>query len=392
MKALVYHGTEDVRVDTVPDPRIQSSSDCILKVTRSAICGSDLHLYGGYNPAMKEGDILGHEFMGEVVEIGSDVRSVRVGDRVLVPFNIADGTCWYCTHNMTALCSGSNSNNADLEKLQGYPAAGLYGYSHLYGGFAGGQAQYVRVIMADANVIPVPDTLSDERVLFLTDIFPTGYMAAENAHIAPGDTVAVWGAGPVGQFVVASALLFRAGKVIVIDRVAERLVMAAKQGAEVINYEAEDDVVGRIKDMTGGRGPDAVIDAVGLEAHAQGFEGVYDRVKQSLRLQTDRPSALREVIQAARPGSTVSIPGVYTGMVDSFPLGVAFGKGLSFKMGQTNVHAYVPRLLEMVAQGEIDPSFVITNRIGMDEIPEYYKKFRDKEDGCIKVVIDPQRG
>lgn len=392
MKALVYHGTEDVRVETVPDPRIQQSTDCILKVTRSAICGSDLHLYGGYNPAMKDGDILGHEFMGEVVEVGSEVRSVRVGDRVLVPFDIADGTCWYCTHNMTALCTGSNPNNADLEQLYGYPAAGLYGYSHLYGGFAGGQAQLVRVVMADANAFKVPETLSDERVLFLTDIFPTGYMAADNANIAPGDTVAVWGAGPVGQFVTASAFLFRADRVIVVDRVPERLAMAAAQGAEVINYEMEDDVVGRIKELTAGRGPDAVVDAVGLEAHAHGLEGVYDKVKQTLRLQTDRPSALREVIQAARPGTTVSIPGVYTGIVDSFPLGVAFGKGLTFKMGQTNVHAYVPRLLEMVNQGDIDPSFVITHRITMDEIPEHYKKFRNKEDGCVKVVIDPQRG
>jgi threonine dehydrogenase-like Zn-dependent dehydrogenase len=389
MKAVVYHGTHDVRVEDVPDPKIQESTDCIIKVRKTALCGSDLHLYDGYNPTMEKGDILGHEFMGEVIEVGSDVKKLKVGDRVIVPFTIADGSCWHCKHGMFSACETTNPNNEMLEKLLSYPASGLYGYSHMYGGFAGGQAEYVRVLLADVNAFKVPENLSDEQALFTTDILPTGYMAAENAGITPESTVAIWGAGPVGLFSLKSAQLMGAAEVIMIDRFPERLALAAKEGAKTINYEEVKDVVQAIKDLTNGRGPDACIDAVGLEAHAPGIEGAFDKVKQTLMLEQDRPSALREVIQATRPGGTVSVPGVYMGYVDKFPFGIAFGKGLTFKMGQTHVHKYVEKLFDLISSGVIDPTFLITHRLPLSEAAEAYKMFRDKEDNCIKVVFTP---
>ena len=392
MKAVVFHGTGDVRTETVSDPRIEEPTDCIIKVTRTALCGSDLHLYDGFNPAMKEGDILGHEFMGEVVEIGADVKKVAPGDRIIVPFAIADGTCGHCRHQLTSLCENTNPGNEELIKLTGYPASALYGYSHLYGGIPGGQAEYVRVILPDSNAFRVPEELSDEQALFTTDILPTGYMAAENANIKPGETVAIWGAGPVGLLTLKCAQLLGAEKVIMIDRVLERLAMAREQGAEVINFDDEDDVVERIKEITGGEGPDACIDAVGLEAHANGFQGVYDKGKQTLKLHTDRPNALREAIQAARPGGSVSVPGVYAGFADKFPIGVAFGKGLTLRMGQTHVHHYVERLFDAIREGKVDPTFVITHRFSLDEAPEAYKMFRDKSNHCIKVVFNTNGG
>jgi threonine dehydrogenase-like Zn-dependent dehydrogenase len=389
MKAVVFHGAGDIRTETVSDPRIEQPTDCIIKVTRTALCGSDLHLYNGFNPAMKEGDILGHEFMGEVVEIGADVKKVEPGDRIIVPFAIADGSCAHCRQKETSLCETTNPGNDELIKLYGYPTAALYGYSDLYGGIPGGQAEYVRVLLPDANAFKVPHDLEDEQALFATDIFPTGYMAAENANIKKGETVAIWGAGPVGLFTLKCAQLLGADKVILIDRVPERLELAREQGAETINFEDENDVVQRIKELTHGDGPDACIDAVGLEAHGEGLQGIYDKAKQTLRLQTDRPSALREVIQAAKPGGTVSLPGVYAGFIDKFPMGVAFGKGLTLKMGQTHVHRYVGKLFELVQSGQIDPTFVITHRLALDDAPEAYKMFRDKTNHCIKVVFTP---
>lgn len=389
MKALCWNGIEDVRVETVPDPKIINQGDVVLKITSTAICGSDLHLYDGFIPSMKPGDILGHEFMGEVVEVGRDVTKLRIGDRVIVPFNIACGHCHYCEHNLHSLCDNSNPNAPLAEKMYGSSGAGLFGYSHLYGGYAGGQAEYVRVPFADVGPLKVPDHLSDEQVLFLTDIFPTGYMAAENANIQPGHIVAVWGCGPVGQFAIQSALIMGAERVIAIDRFPERLKMAQEHGAEVINYEQQDDVVGMLKHMTGGRGPDSCIDAVGMEAHSAELTGIYDRVKQTMRLETDRPHALREAIQACRKGGTISIPGVYGWLLDKVPFGTAFAKGLTFRMGQTHVHRYTQPLLELVENGVIDPTFVITHRLPLDQAPEAYKMFRDKQDNCIKVVLKP---
>lgn len=392
MKAVVYYDTEDVRVEEVPDPKIQEPTDCIIKITKTALCGSDLHLYNGFNPAMKKGDILGHEFMGEVIEVGSEVQRIKVGDRIIVPFTIAEGKCWYCEHNFWSLCQHTNPNKEAQEKLYGYTGSALYGYSHLYGGIPGGQAEMARVIMADVNAFKVPESLTDEQALFTTDILSTGYMAAENANVQPGDTVAIWGAGPIGLFSMKSAQLMRANKIIMIDYIPERLALAATQGAEIINFKtdtAERDVVQQLKDMSGGRGPDAVIDAVGLEAHTTGVENLYDKAKQLAFLQTDRPGALREAIQAARPGTTVSIPGVYMGMADTFPIGVAFAKGLTMKMGQTHVHNYVERLFETIQKGELDPTFLITHRLPLSDAAEAYKMFRDKTDGCIKVVFTP---
>lgn len=388
MRALCWHGKGDVRIDHVPEPKIINPRDAIVKVTLTAICGSDLHLYNAFIPAMKEGDILGHEFMGEVVEVGSEVKNLAVGDRVVVPFPIACGKCWFCTHDLWALCDNSNPNAWMLEKLYGHPAAGIFGYSHLYGGYAGGQAEYVRVPFADVGPLKVPDSLPDEKVLFLSDIFPTGYMAAEVCGIRAGDIVAIWGCGPVGLFAIKSALLLGAEKVIALDRWPERLDLARKAGAHVVNYELED-VSDTLSNISGGRGPDACIDAVGMEAEGTGLAAAYDMLKHTLRLETDRPIALRQAIQACRKGGTVSIPGVYGGFVDKMPMGTVFGKGLTIKTGQTHVHKYHRHLLSLIEQGKIDPSFIITHRLSLDEAPEGYRIFRDKEDRCIKIVMKP---
>jgi threonine dehydrogenase-like Zn-dependent dehydrogenase len=389
MKAVCYHGREDVRVETVPDPEILNPRDAIVKVTATAICGSDLHIYGGYIPTMAAGDILGHEFMGEVVEVGRENTRLAPGDRVVVPFTIACGRCYFCREGLWSLCDNSNPNAWMAEKISGYAGSGLFGYSHMYGGYPGGQAEYARVPFADVGPIKVPDTLSDEQVLFLSDIFPTGYMAAENCNIRPGDTVAVWGCGPVGQFSIRSAFLLGAERVIAIDRFPERLALAASANAETIDYGQTDDVLEELRVRTGGQGPDACIDAVGLEAHGTTLDAWYDLAKTSTYLATDRPHALRQAIAACRKGGTVSIPGVYGGWLDKFPLGSAFAKGLTLKMGQTHMHRYLGPLLERIERGEIDPSFIITHRVGLDDAPAMYRTFREKQDHCIKVVMKP---
>lgn len=389
MKAVCWYGIHDVRVEDVPDPHILNPRDAIVRITRTAICGSDLHLYDGYIPTMEQGDILGHEFMGEVMEVGPEVKNLKPGDRVVVPFAIACGRCWYCKHQLWSACDNSNPNAFLCESIYGQSGAGLFGYSHMMGGYAGGQAQYARVPFADVGPIKIPDGLRDEQVLFLSDIFPTGYMAAENCDIQPGDTIAVWGCGPVGQFAIRSAFLLGAERVIAIDRAPERLQLAARAKAEAINTDETDDLVQVLKDMTAGRGPDACIDAVGMEATSHTWPGIYDRVKAAMFLATDRPTALRQAIQACRKGGTVSIPGVYGGVLDKLNFGAAFGKGLKFRMGQTHMQRYTRPLLERVERGEIDPSEIITHRVGLEEIPRMYKVFRDKEDHCIKVVADP---
>jgi threonine dehydrogenase-like Zn-dependent dehydrogenase len=389
MRALCWYGKHDVRVEHVPDPMILNQHDAIIRVTSTAVCGSDLHLYDGYVPTMHAGDILGHEFMGEVVEIGREVRTLKPGDRVVAPFTISCGNCFYCRHGLWSLCGNSNPNAWMAEKVYGSSAGGYFGYSHLYGGYAGGQAEYVRVPFADSGPSKVPDGLTDEQVLFLSDIFPTGYMAAENAAIQPGEVVAVWGCGPVGQFTIKSAYLLGAARVIAIDRIPERLQMAATAGnAMILNYE-EVDVVEALKELTGGRGPDACIDAVGLEAHGTGVAAMFDRAEQAVRLETDRPTALRQVIQACRKGGTVSIAGVYGGFIDKFPIGAVFNKGLTIRAGQTHVQKYMAPLLERIEAGEIDPSFLITHRMKLDEGPHGYQIFKQKEDRCIKVVLKP---
>ena len=388
MRALCWHGANDVRVDNVPDPTIINPRDAIVKITSTAICGSDLHLYDGFIPTMQSGDIMGHEFMGEVVELGSEVKNLKKGDRVVIPFTISCGSCFFCNRDLWSLCDNSNPNAGLAEKMFGHSPAGLFGYSHLTGGYAGGQAEYARVPFADVGPLKIPDGLSDEQVLFLTDIFPTGYMAAENCDIQPGDTVAVWGCGPVGQFAIRSAFMLGADRVIAIDRIPERLQMAAAAKAEIINYE-EIDAGEAVTEMTGGRGPDSCIDAVGMEAHGTGLDALYDKAKQAVRLESDRPTALRQVILACRKGGTVSIPGVYGGFVDKVPLGAAFNKGLTLKMGQTHVHRYLRPLLDRVQKGEIDPSFVITHRMKLDEAPHGYDIFLNKKDNCIKIVLKP---
>jgi threonine dehydrogenase-like Zn-dependent dehydrogenase len=390
MKAVCFSGTHDVTVEQVPDPELILPSDILLRITSTAICGSDLHLYNGFNPAMKKGDILGHEFMGEVVEVGSEVKRVRTGDRVVVPFNIACGRCYFCERDEYSACENSNPNATAPEAETGYTAAGLFGYSHMYGGYAGGQAEYVRVPYGDVGPLIVPEGIPDEHVLFLSDIFPTGYMAAENCNIRPGATIAIWGAGPVGLMAALSAKLLGAEQVISIDRVPERLALAeARCGAHTLNFEEQDDLTETLKGLTGGRGPDAVIDAVGMEAHGAGLSGMYDRAKQMLRMQTDRPTALRQAIMACRPGGTVSIPGVYAGVADKLPIGVAFGKGLTFKMGQTHTQKYMRTLLHHIERGDVDPSFIITHRISLDDAPTAYREFNEKQDGCVKVVMKP---
>jgi threonine dehydrogenase-like Zn-dependent dehydrogenase len=390
MKALCWNGIHKVQVENVPDPQILNPRDAIVKITTTAICGSDLHLYDGYIPAMKKGDILGHEFMGEVVDVGRGVENLKKGDRVVVPFTIACGRCYFCQKNLWSLCDNSNPDAWIAEGMYGFTGSGLFGYSHIYGGYAGGQAEYARVPFADVGPIKIPAGFADEQVLFLSDIFPTGYMAAENCDIQPGDTIAIWGCGPVGQFAIKSAYMLGAERVIAIDYVPERLRMAQQQGrAEVINYEEDRDVVEALKEMTGGRGPDACIDAAGMEAHGTSILSMIDEVKQKTYLSTDRPIALREAIQACRKGGTVSVPGVYGGFLDKFPFGAAFAKGLTFRMGQTHVHRYLRPLLERIERGEIDPSFVITHRLNLDEAPHGYDIFKHKEDSCIKVVLKP---
>jgi threonine dehydrogenase-like Zn-dependent dehydrogenase len=388
MKAVCWYGTHDVRVEQVPEPKILNGRDALIRITSSAICGSDLHLYDGYIPTMQKGDILGHEFMGEVLEVGKDVPNLKKGDRVVVPFTICCGRCFYCQKGLWSLCDNSNPNAPMAERMYGQSGAGLFGYSHMFGGFAGGQAQYARVPFADVGPLKIPADLSDDQVLFLSDIFPTGYMAAENCSIEPGDTIAVWGCGPVGQFAIRSAFLLGAARVIALDDDTGRLEMARRGNAEPVNFSSAD-VVEQLKMMTGGRGPDACIDAVGMEAHGTAIDAVYDRVKQAAMLETDRPHALRQAIQACRKGGTVSIPGVYGGLIDKFPMGAAFSKGLTFKMGQTHVPKYMPKLLDHIRKGEIDPSFLITHRIGIEEAPQAYKMFRNHQDHCVKVVMRP---
>ncbi|AFY82066.1 zinc-dependent alcohol dehydrogenase [Oscillatoria acuminata] len=388
MKAVCWHGKNDVRVENVPDPSILNPRDAILKITSTAICGSDLHLYDGYIPTMQKGDILGHEFMGEVVDKGPEVKNLNKGDRVVIPFTIACGHCFFCNRDMWSLCDNSIPDGKLVEKAYGHTPSGLFGYSHLLGGYAGGQAQYVRVPFADTAALKIPEGLTDKQVLFLTDIFPTGYQAAEHCNIQPGDTVAIWGCGPVGQFAIRSAYMLGAERVIAIDRVPERLAMAREGKAETINYE-EIDAGEALKEMTGGMGPDSCIDAVGLEAHGTGLDAFYDKAKQSLRLETDRPTALRQAIVACRKGGTLSIPGVYGGFVDKFPLGALFSKGLTVKTGQTHVHKYLKPLLDRIQNGDIDPTFVITHEMSLEEAPQGYEIFKHKRDNCIKIVLNP---
>ena len=389
MRALTWHGEEDVRVDEVPDPEIVNPHDAVVEITATAICGSDLHLYDGYVPSMREGDVLGHEPMGEVVETGDAVETLEEGDRVVVPFTISCGSCWFCEEDLYSLCDNSNPNAEVARKVMGQSPAGLFGYSHMMGGYAGGQAEYLRVPYADVGPVNVDSDLSDEQVLLLSDVFPTGYMAAENAGIEEDDTVAVWGCGPVGQFAVQSAWMLGAGRVIAVDRVQERLRMAREHGdAETIDFEDED-VYDRLMAMTGGRGPDRCIDAVGTEAHGTGLMGKMDKAKQQVNLEADRPHVLRQAIRCCRKGGTLSVPGVYLGHVDDFPVGPLMNKALTVNTGQTHVQRYLDPLLERIEDGDIDPSFVITHQEPLEKGPEMYETFREKEDGCIKVVLTP---
>jgi threonine dehydrogenase-like Zn-dependent dehydrogenase len=388
MRAVVWEGKDNVKVDQLPDPKILNPHDAIVKVTLTAICGSDLHIYDGLIPTMKPGDVLGHEFMGQVVEVGPEVKNLSPGDWVVVPFAIACGSCFFCERELWSLCDNTNPNAWIADTTYGYSASGLFGYSHMYGGYPGGQAEYVRVPFANVGPIKIYEDLRDEQVLFLSDIFPTGYMAAENCNIQPGDTIAVWGCGPVGLFAMKSAVMLGAERVIAIDRLPERLFKASECCAETINY-TEVNVLEALKEVTGGRGPDACIDAVGMESHSANVFHLYDRAKHALMLETDRPQPLREAIQACRKGGTVSVPGVYGGLIDKFPIGAAFAKGLTLKMGQTHVHKYMRPLLERIRRGDIDPSFVISHRFSLDDAPTAYRMFRDKEDECTKVVMKP---
>ena len=392
MRANVWSGRNTVQVENVPDPKILMDQDAIVRITSSAICGSDLHLYDGYVPTMKRGDILGHEFMGEVVETGKAVTNLQRGDRVVVPFPIACGRCTNCRNQLYSICENTNPNAVMAEKMFGHPIAGIYGYSHLTGGFAGGQAEYARVPFADIGPIKIENGFADEQVLFLSDIFPTGYMGAEFCDIKGGEVIAVWGAGPVGQFAIASAKMLGAEQVIAIDRWDYRLRMAKeKAGAtHVIDYEQNPDVVEQLKELTGGRGPDACIDAVGMEAHHGHFPiHAYDRVKQAMRAETERPHAMREAIYACKPGGIVSVIGAYGGFMDKFPAGQFMNKGLTMKTGQCHVQRYMKPLLERIENGDIDPSFVVTHRLELEEAPEGYETFKHKTDGCVKVVLKP---
>ena len=389
MRAVTYHGTGDFRVDTHPDPGIEHPRDAILRVTSTAICGSDLHMYDGFIPEMRPGDIIGHEFMGVVEEVGSGVGNLKRGDRVVIPFTINCGTCHWCARKEYSLCDESNRDAEKLAKLNGQASAGLFGYSHLYGGYDGGQAEFVRVPFADATHLKVPDGLADEQVLFLTDIFPTGWQAAVNAEVGPGDVVAIWGAGPVGLFTLKSCLLLGAERVFVIDDVPERLALARAHGAEAID-RSEVKPYDALMEATGGMLPAKVIDAVGLEAHGSGvIDTVYDRVKTATFQETGRPHVLREAIMCCRKGGIVSIPGVYAAIVDKVPIGAAFAKALTFRMGQTHVMRHAPTLLDHIQEGRIDPTFLITHRGALADAPALYETFRDKKDDCIKVVLTP---
>jgi threonine dehydrogenase-like Zn-dependent dehydrogenase len=391
MKAVCWMGTEKMSVETVPDPKILNPRDAIVRITSTCICGSDLHLYNGFVPTMEQGDIMGHEFMGEVVEVGSAIKSekLKVGDRVVVPFTIACGNCFFCKNELWSCCDNSNPNYWIAEKTMGYSPSGLFGYTHMMGGYAGGQAQYARVPFADVGPLKLPEGLDDDKVVFLSDIFPTGYFGAVNCDIKPGDTVAIWGCGPVGQFAIRSAFMLGAGRVIAIDRFDYRLRMAKEGGAETINYEQVDDVVETLKEMTGNIGPDSCVDAVGMEAHDDSLMYLMDRAKQSVMLETDRPIVLRQCIQACRKGGTVSVPGVYAGFDDMIPMGAFMNKGLTMKTGQTHMMRFMQPLLERIQKGDLDPSFVISHRVSIDEAPQMYKLFRDKQDDCTKVVLDP---
>jgi len=390
MRANCWMGKRDVRVETVPDPKILNQNDAIVKITSTAICGSDLHLYNGFVPTMESGDVLGHEFMGEVVEVGRGVKKLQKGDRVVVPFPIACGTCFACQRGLFSVCENTNPNAWMAEKMWGHSPCGIFGYSHMLGGYAGGQAEYARVPFADVGPIKVPEGLTDEQVLFLSDIFPTGYMGADMCNIQPGDTIAVWGCGPVGQFAMKSAFLLGAERVIGIDRFPDRLEMAkTKVGAETINYE-ETDIYQALKELTGGRGPDACIDAVGLESHAPGLTYAYDRVKQAMMLESDRPIALRQAIMSCRNGGIISVIGVYGGFIDKFPMGSVMNRSLTIRTGQCHVQKYMKPLLDRIEKGEIDPSFVITHTLPLDQAPEGFKIFNDKQDHCIKIVLKPQ--
>ncbi len=390
MRALCWHGHGDVRVDSVPDPKIEQPTDCIVKISASGICGSDLHLLNGFMPTMKSGDILGHEPMGHVVEVGSAVTRLKVGDRVVVPFTIACGDCFFCNKTLFSLCDRSNPNAEVARKAMGHSPSGLFGFSHMLGGFSGGQAELLRVPYADVGPIKIDSDLPDDKVLFLSDIFPTGYMAAENAGIEPGDTVAVWGCGPVGQFAIKSAWMLGAGRVIAIDSVAERLEMARAHGkAETIDFD-ERDVYDALQVMTGGRGPDRCIDAVGCEAHATGsFDAAIDALKTAVNLGTDRAHVLREAILCCRKGGTISVPGAYVGFPDKLPFGAFMNKGLTMRSGQTHMQRYLAPLLAKIESKEIDPSFVITHSVALEDAPAAYATFRDKKDGCVKVVLRP---
>jgi threonine dehydrogenase-like Zn-dependent dehydrogenase len=390
MRATCWMGKADIQVRQVPDPKILNPDDAIVRITSTAICGSDLHLYNGFIPTMEKGDILGHEFMGEVVEVGREVKKLKVGDRVVVPFPIACGHCMNCESHLYSVCENSNPNAWMAEKLWGYSPAAIFGYSHMLGGYAGGQAEYARVPYADVGPIKIPDGMPDEQVLFLSDIFPTGYMGADNCNIKRGDTIAVWGCGPVGQFAIKSAFMLGAERVIAIDRFPYRLKMASeKAGAETINYAEVDSVPEVLKEMTGGRGPDACIDAVGMEAHGMGLVGAYDRAKQAMMLETDRIVALREAVLSCRNGGTVSVIGVYGGFVDKFPFGAVVNRSLTIKAGQAHVQHYMGPLLERIQNGEIDPSFVITHRLNLDDAASGYSTFLNKQDECMKVVLRP---
>jgi len=390
VKALRWHGKKDIRCDDhLPDPTIEDPRDAIIKVTSCAICGSDLHLYDGFMPGMKHGDIMGHEFMGEVVEVGSANKKLKIGDRVVVPFTICCGECDQCRRGNFSVCERSNRNKDLADKAFGHTTAGLFGYTHLTGGYPGGQAEYVRVPYADFTPVVIPEGLTDEQVLFLGDIFPTGWQAAVQCDIQPTDTVAIWGAGPVGQFTVRSAVILGARQVVCIDNVPERLAMAKAGGAITINFD-EESVLDRLAELTAGKGPEKCIDAVGMESHAtRSFDSIYDRVKQAVMLESDRPHVLREMMYVCRPAGTLSIPGVYGGLIDKIPFGAAMNKGLTFKMGQTHVNRWTDDLLKRIQEGQIDPSFVITHTVSFEDGPDMYNTFRDKKDGCVKVVLKP---